>query len=83
MSECPRVGKFFGGCRFEPRYDEPILSEMQRMTGSSSWHKVEGTNNVTWQDDPLGERRYVQDVCVRCGKIAQRTPNTPANGEVE
>lgn len=79
MSECPRVGKFFGGCRFEGRWSigAPTITAAQ-------------LRELVWSDDKSEgfklsrPRTYVHDVCLRCGKIIHRTPNpTPANGEAE
>lgn len=74
MTDCPRLGKFFGGCRFEARYDEPVVSEMEQYLGRDSrYEAVPGTTKLAWVKPPLGDRIYVQDVCIRCGKVVERT----------
>lgn len=74
MSECERSRRWFGSCRFEPRYDEPMLSETERALGrDGKWVLIPGTTSVTWETPPLGERVYVHDICIRCGKVVNRT----------
>lgn len=71
MIECARVGKWFGGCRFEPRYDEPVLSTTEQTLGRDGrWERLEGTDRFVYRVPPLGDRTYIHDVCIRCGKIA-------------
>jgi hypothetical protein len=61
---CPRLGRWIGGCRFEPRYhvDEP--SRALEHVIMSQWQ-------TTQRDRDMLERRttYVGDVCVRCGRV--------------
>jgi hypothetical protein len=54
---CKRQGKWIGGCKFEPRYD---LSRADM----SSFTEIRGGFNL----EPLREKTYRGDVCVRCGK---------------
>lgn len=79
---CDRRGKFFGGCKFEPRYDEPVISDHEREMGRGQWEAMPGTTKIRWVLVHLGDRIYVHDVCVRCGKTAVRppppTPKEPA-----
>lgn len=78
MSACAQAGKWFGGCHFEPRYDEPVLSDVEKTVGRSAWVKVEGTDKVGWQDQPLGQKTYVHDICIRCGKVVERVKHADA-----
>jgi hypothetical protein len=64
VDSCPRKGRWFGGCRFEPRYhvDEPtreLRDIIMRQWAASPADKDLLTIRMT----------YVHDVCVRCGKI--------------
>lgn len=72
QTQCRRLGKFFGGCRFDARYDkEPAdLSGMTELSGHGSGLMLERLRRVT----------YVHDVCVRCGKVVRRPPH-PTPGE--
>ena len=66
MSEaCPRQGKWFGGCKFEARYD---LSP----ANMSGFTEIRGNFNM----EPLRKKTYCGDVCVRCGKVI----NIPIRG---
>lgn len=62
--ECPRVGKWFGGCHWEARYetrvDPELFSRCTKITGPIA--------------DVLGVEVYVRDVCRTCGKVKERTP---------
>lgn len=67
MSECPRKDWHFFGCKFQPRYDE---------------YPREGRyNKITMYAEDLREfmtlRRYVHDVCTRCGKTIERPTKEP------
>lgn len=66
MSECARVGKWIGGCRFEARYDTggptikpSILKEL--VWSDDKAEAVDRSRSVT----------YIHDICVRCGKIVE------------
>lgn len=57
--ECPRAGRWFGGCKWEGRYDTHFPNRPIR--------------NVTVRAlSRLKERTYVRDACVRCGKTMER-----------
>lgn len=71
--DCPRLGKMFGGCRFEARYSHPEITTPI----------PEGLNRyidrcLTMDDNDIAAietfrpRVYEGDVCVRCGKFALR-----------
>lgn len=62
MIDCPRVGKWIGGCNFEARHDKiPVKTE------DSFW--IIGTDRL----NALAKRIYVRDVCTRCGKTIERS----------
>lgn len=59
MNDCPLFGKWFGACKFEPRYSY----------GPSTW-KPEyylGTQGLA-HEEAHRTKTYVHDVCVRCGR---------------
>jgi len=64
MSDCPRFGKLFGGCRFEPRYDvgSPALNGDFNGAAGAVVMALEASKPST----------YVRDVCVTCGKTVER-----------
>lgn len=62
MSDCPQFGKWIGGCRFEPRYDEGGLPSGFDYEGRSLVPVLKAAKTYT----------YVKDVCVRCGKEIKR-----------
>lgn len=70
MSQCERVGKWIGGCRFEPRYDlgEPDTSKIGRVA-----HYISAAPDLIKACRPS---TYIHDICIRCGKVTQR-PTTP------
>ena len=67
MSTCPQFGAVFGGCRFEPRYDKKALDLTKIGRAQASAEQIEA----------MCQRTYIHDVCVRCGKIVERTKDTP------
>lgn len=86
MAECPRFSKWFGGCKFEARYDE---KKQRRQLGMASdwpeWFSETLTVNgkrveATPRSTPTDSITYVRDVCVRCGKSIERVPTTPEAG---
>lgn len=64
MSECPRKGRIFGGCRFSPRYDKgpPSHARMEKVYPEQIPEILEASKPIT----------YVRDVCERCGKTVER-----------
>lgn len=67
MNDCPRIGKLFGGCKFSPRYDKiaPTPAQLKELT----FHFSEDYEGITG-------RRYICDVCERCGKtLFKRKPD--------
>ena len=66
---CERLGKWFGGCRFEPRYDE--------VSAGANFDDARGYSISELRRLAYYER-YVHDICVRCGRVVQRqTTNVP------
>lgn len=63
MSECARKGKWFGGCKFEARYD---LSP-----ADLSWFKTLSGGSAEFYEK-LRSKTYVKDVCTTCGKTVMR-----------
>jgi hypothetical protein len=63
MSDCPRVGKWIGGCKFRPRYDE------QQATDAIMW-MMTGTRGQLMPRP--AKKTYLCDVCERCGKTLFR-----------
>lgn len=63
MNDCPRFGKWIGGCRFEARYDlSPAdLSQFADLRGTGTGAFLERLRSKT----------YVRDVCIRCGKTIE------------
>lgn len=62
---CPRAGKWFGGCKFSPRYDKsepPNWAGNYRGAVGPLVEIIEAAKAAT----------YVRDVCVRCGKSIER-----------
>lgn len=79
---CPRFGKWIGGCRFEPRYDErkvgsifdEVFGREQHLFATVS--VTEEVNGKTVKRDnlmPESTKTYVRDICTRCGRTVKRT----------
>jgi hypothetical protein len=66
VSDCPRVGKLFGGCRFRPRYD--VVGAAGGVADAFFWGAVSGRNVVPAQP----RSTYICDVCETCGKTLVR-----------
>ena len=66
MNDCPRFGKWIGGCKFEPRYDvgPPDFSAFTRFKNMHAGFA-----------ETLKPEKYICDVCVRCGKTT-KNPGT-------
>jgi hypothetical protein len=67
---CERKGKFWNGCKFEPRFDHYMPSEDLRSKLQIQWALSEKDKQRLME-----EMVYVQDVCIRCGKVVARCPN--------
>lgn len=62
MSDCPRAGKWIGGCNFEARHDRiPTVNGEEAL-----WLFTDKLN-------AMQKRIYVRDVCTRCGKTIERS----------
>jgi hypothetical protein len=69
MVDCPRFGKWFG-CRFEPRYDEPPL--LSHIFGDGMFSSIKIDGKMQTIEDLIPMKKYIRDVCVRCGKVVER-----------
>ena len=69
MSACPRAGRMFGGCRFEPRYDARPAPP-----GDFFWTIVSVPASAVPR---IAAPKYLGDICVRCGEWRAR-PEKPA-----
>lgn len=60
-NDCPRAGRWIGGCNFEARHDRipPKGEDLFWTIG------IDRLNAAT-------KRIYVRDVCTRCGKTIER-----------
>lgn len=65
---CPREGKWFGGCRFEGRYD----TQPTRKIGGDELFWSGGWETQARLVQSQRKMTYVRDVCVRCGKTVER-----------
>lgn len=66
MSECPRIGKLIGGCKFEPVYDTtpPALEEFGEFSGAAgAWVLLARE---------LTAKKFRGAVCTRCGRVADQ-----------
>lgn len=70
MSEnelCPRIGLWFKGCKFEPRYDTYSPTDALISQVNKQWALSEKDKEL------LSETQiYIQDICIRCGKVIER-----------
>lgn len=66
--DCPRAGRWFGGCNFEGRYDSTP-------TGGNKTLEARGAAEIAAFFHGITERIYVRDVCTRCGRTIERKPN--------
>lgn len=61
MSDCPRLGKLLGGCKFSPRHDVNEVPEIILM-------RIDGGDVERLRS----RSTYVHDICERCGKVVKR-----------
>lgn len=66
MTDCPRFGKLFNGCKFEARYDTVSRPNAEFKTNdaelmSAFFHGVGA------------HKTYVHDICIRCGHVVKRS----------
>lgn len=66
MTDCPRLGKLFGGCKFEARYDRI------GPTNISGGRYETADTMAAILDAQKARDIYVQDTCIRCGKVVKR-----------
>jgi hypothetical protein len=64
---CSRIGKLWRGCRFESRYDvfEPTVTLQKKLEAAWSITELD-------KEKLLMQKIYVQDVCIRCGRVIDR-----------
>lgn len=62
MSECRRLGKWFRGCSFKPRYESGPPDVRVKAWGPEAVDMLKA----------MRTQRYVRDVCVTCGKTIER-----------
>lgn len=78
--DCPRRGKWIGGCKFQARYNK----DEQPMTVEQIRALEQFTQMFTLADEAVDAIRaaqgtsktYIGDICIRCG----RWVNTPLTG---
>ena len=63
--ECPRAGKWIGGCRFEGRWEYGASRPASFAWGIS----VADQERLTHATKP---KTYVRDVCVTCGRTVEK-----------
>lgn len=61
-AHCPHFGKWIGGCRFEPRYDET----------ARAGRGVDYEGPVGSLRRLMMLETYVRDVCTKCGRTVER-----------
>ena len=71
-NECNRKGKMWRGCKFEARYDVYEPSNALQIQLGKYWALSETDKAMLTQRSV-----YVQDVCIRCGKVAARCQSNP------
>ena len=64
-TQCPRVGKLFGGCKFQPRYD--TVSATKPDPNVAFWQAGRAAPAPT-----PARSTYLCDVCTTCGKTLFR-----------
>lgn len=64
MTDCPRLGKLFGGCRFRPRHDEVSASPS---TADHAFWAVAGGQKIATIEPTPARKTYLGDVCETCG----------------
>lgn len=67
--ECKRAGRWIGGCKFEPRYDEGPVERASVVTAEISRASDEAVRAIMRGNI---QQNYVRDVCTRCGKTIER-----------
>lgn len=76
-------GSWFGGHKFEPRYDD--IADRKEVTPE----QISTLNDALMYSDDIvraigklagGGKRYVHDVCVRCGEVAARRTSADVGG---
>lgn len=65
---CPRLGRFFRGCRFVARYDTSGPTSELRNALSLQWGMSERD-----KDRLVETETYVHDICTTCGRVVDRS----------
>lgn len=65
---CERRGKWFGGCKFEPRYDLGAAD-------LTPFESIKATSSALFET--MRTKTYRGDVCVRCGAIINHPLDIP------
>lgn len=65
MTDCPRFGKWFGGCKFRPRYSVGQASQSALNLVKDRYVDAESILAAA------AGQTYECDVCVRCGRITK------------
>ncbi len=73
--KCPRLGKFYNGCKFEARYDSTpreitveVMEKVKEIMGN-----LDEESTVGWPGFLSEKKRvYIHDICVVCGKIIKQ-----------
>lgn len=68
---CPRAGRWFGGCRWEARYDHHPPDADLTMALPSLQRSVFLDNDIEALE-LLRSKTYIRDVCTRCGRTIER-----------
>ncbi|WP_157129877.1 hypothetical protein [Burkholderia pseudomallei] len=69
INECPRAGRWIGGCKFEARYDERPVQRVSEVVQQISRASNEAVHSIMQGNM---QSAYVHDVCTRCGKVIKR-----------
>jgi hypothetical protein len=68
-NDCPRAGRWIGGCKFEARYDEAPAELVSQVVA-----EISRASDGAVQAIMLGNKKsiYVRDICTHCGKTIER-----------
>lgn len=69
MGDCPRLGRWIGGCKFSPRYDTVSATEPDVFA-------LLMANGTPLKATPA-RKTYLCDVCETCGKTLFRRKTDP------
>ena len=66
-TKCPRVAKWFRGCRWEPRFDRQGPDSALSGKADRAW-----SIPASWAEHLQVRTTYVRDVCRTCGAVIER-----------